>query len=43
MEDEAGASFMDIPVNVVHPFGIDQTGPAFHAMHSVIFLQQKLC
>jgi hypothetical protein len=43
MEDEAGAGFMYIPVDMIYATRIDQTGPSFHAMHGVTFLQQKLC
>jgi hypothetical protein len=42
MEDEAGAGFMDILVDVIYATRIDQTRSAFDAVNTIPFSKQKL-
>jgi len=42
MQDKAALCLVRILVQVIDPIGIEQRGPAFHAMNNIAFPQQEL-
>ncbi len=42
MENESAVLFMGVPVEVIHPLGIEKLGATLYPVYDVAFADQKL-